>query len=81
MEVRPPARCAAVVSVVGLVHQPGLVTLAPGSRIADAVSAAGGALNGADLIGLNLAGRVADGQQIVVGSPPRLGSPRCSAVR
>lgn len=65
----------AVVSVVGLVHQPGLVTLAPGSRIADAVSAAGGALNGADLIGLNLAGRVADGQQIVVGVATPAGQP------
>lgn len=65
----------AVVSVVGLVHQPGLVTLAPGSRIADAVAAAGGALNGADLIGLNLAGRVADGQQIVVGVATPAGQP------
>lgn len=65
----------AVVSVVGLVHQPGLVTLAPGSRISDAVSAAGGALDGADLIGLNLAGRLADGQQIVVGVATPAGQP------
>ena len=64
-----------VVSVVGLVHQPGLVTLAPGSRIADAVSAAGGALDGADLIGLNLAGHITDGQQIVVGVATPAGQP------
>jgi competence protein ComEA len=61
-----------VVSVVGLVHKPGLVTLSGGARIADALEAAGGALDGADLIGLNLARRVADGEQIIVGiaAPP-----------
>jgi competence protein ComEA len=69
-----------VVSVVGLVHKPGLVTLQPGARIADAVAAAGGTLDGADLIGLNMAQRVADGDQIIVGiapapgEPPKLGS-------
>ncbi|MFM9034298.1 MAG: ComEA family DNA-binding protein, partial [Mycobacterium sp.] len=69
-----------VVSVVGLVGQPGLVTLTPGARVADAVSAAGGPLHGADTIGLNLARRLADGEQIVVGiaapagRPPVLGS-------
>jgi competence protein ComEA len=54
------------------VHKPGLVTLSAGARIADAVSAAGGALDGADLIGLNMARRVADGEQIIVGiaAPP-----------
>jgi competence protein ComEA len=56
-----------VVSVVGLVHKPGLVTVAPGARIADALTAAGGALDGADLIGLNMARRVIDGEQIIVG--------------
>ena len=56
-----------VVSVVGLVHKPGLVTVAPGARIADALTAAGGALDGADLIGLNMARRVTDGEQIIVG--------------
>jgi competence protein ComEA len=61
-----------VVSVVGLVHKPGLVTLKPGARIADALAAAGGALDGADLIGLNMARRVGDGEQIIVGigAPP-----------
>jgi competence protein ComEA len=64
---QPASEQPLVVSVVGLVHQAGLVTLAPGARVADAVRAAGGVLDGADTIGLNMAGRVADGQQIVVG--------------
>ena len=64
-----------VVSVVGLVHKPGLVTLAPGARIADALTAAGGALDGADLIGLNMARRVTDGEQIIVGIVATPGQP------
>jgi competence protein ComEA len=68
---RPP-----VVSVVGLVHKPGLVTLTPGARIADALQAAGGAVDGADTIGLNMARPVGDGEQIVVGLAPPSGQPR-----
>jgi len=70
----PPAE-QVVVSVVGLVHKPGLATLAPGSRIADALTAAGGALDGADTVGLNLARPLADGEQIVVGLAPPAGLP------
>ncbi|MGA7051212.1 MAG: ComEA family DNA-binding protein [Mycobacterium sp.] len=65
-----------VVSVVGLVHTPGLVTLAPGARIADALQAAGGAMDGADTIGLNMARPVGDGEQIVVGLVPLSGQPK-----
>ncbi|ORJ64222.1 ComEA family DNA-binding protein [Mycobacterium simiae] len=64
-----------VVSVVGLVHKPGLVTLAPGARIADALQAAGGAMDGADTIGLNMARPLTDGEQIVVGLAPVPGKP------
>lgn len=73
----PPAEAdrPVVVSVVGLVHTPGLVTLAPGSRIADALHAAGDPLEGADTVGLNLARQVADGEQIVVGIAARPGLP------
>jgi competence protein ComEA len=56
-----------VVSVVGLVGRPGLVTLASGSRVADAVEAAGGLLPEADPASLNLAAVVSDGQQVAVG--------------
>ncbi|AGC63598.1 MULTISPECIES: ComEA family DNA-binding protein [Mycobacterium] len=65
-----------VVSVVGLVHTPGLFTLAPGARVADALQAAGGALAGADTIGLNMARQLADGEQIVVGLAPVAGQPK-----
>jgi competence protein ComEA len=71
----PTAEGPVVVSVVGLVHKPGLVTLAPGARIADALTAAGGALDGADLIGLNMARRVSDGEQIIVGIVAAPGQP------
>ncbi|MDH6245887.1 ComEA family DNA-binding protein [Mycobacterium sp. OTB74] len=64
-----------VVSVVGLVHKPGVVTLPAGSRITDALAAAGGALGGADLVGLNMARRVEDGEQILVGITAPLGAP------
>ena len=58
-----------VVSVVGLVVRPGLVTLPQGSRVADAVQAAGGLLPDADPASVNLAAVVTDGQQIAVGVP------------
>jgi competence protein ComEA len=64
-----------VVSVVGLVHTPGLVTLPPGARIADALKAAGGTTDGADTVGLNMARQVDDGEQIVVGIAPVKGQP------
>ena len=70
-----PAEQAVVVSVVGLVAQPGLVTLAPNARVSDAVSAAGGSLDGADTLGLNLARHLADGEQIVIGIATPAGRP------
>ncbi|MGY1740029.1 MULTISPECIES: ComEA family DNA-binding protein [unclassified Blastococcus] len=57
------------VSVVGQVARPGLVALPEGSRVADAVAAAGGLLPGADPAAVNLAAVVTDGQQIAVGIP------------
>ena len=56
-----------VVSVVGKVAKPGLQTLPDGSRVADALRAAGGAHDGVDVSGLNLARRLSDGEQITVG--------------
>lgn len=63
------APATVVVSVVGEVARPGLVTLPEGARVADAVEAVGGLLSGADQSSLNLAAPLADGQQIAVGVP------------
>ncbi len=72
-----------VVDVAGRVRRPGLVRLAPGSRVADAVAAAGGALPGVDLSTLNLARLVSDGEQVLVGiagaSTPGGGQPAAGA--
>lgn len=57
-----------VVHVAGSVAAPGIVTLPAGSRVAEAVAAAGGALPGTSLDGLNLARRLTDGEQVVVGA-------------
>ena len=59
-----------VVSVSGRVAHPGVVRVPVGSRVADALTAAGGPQPGTDLTGLNLARRVVDGEQIAVGVPP-----------
>ncbi|WP_207892089.1 ComEA family DNA-binding protein [Streptacidiphilus pinicola] len=64
------AIAALVVDVSGKVRNPGLRTLPPGSRVQDALNAAGGPLPGTDLTGLNLARKVNDGEEIIVGGPP-----------
>jgi competence protein ComEA len=80
--VPPPVRLAAAparttvasqlfVHVVGAVRRPGLYRLADGSRVADALRRAGGSTRKAQLELVNLAARVADGEQVVV---PRRGS-------
>ena len=55
-----------VVHVVGAVHRPGLVRLPAGSRVADAVRAAGGATASARPASVNLARLLVDGEQLVV---------------
>ncbi|MFI6424446.1 helix-hairpin-helix domain-containing protein [Promicromonospora sp. NPDC050880] len=58
-----------LVHVVGAVRKPGLVTVPDGARVADALRAAGGATDKADLTAVNLARTVVDGEQLVVPRP------------
>ncbi len=55
------------VDVAGKVRRPGIAVLDAGSRVVDALEAAGGARAGVDLTGLNLARVLVDGEQILVG--------------
>lgn len=78
----PPA--GLVVSVIGRVRSPGLVSVPQGARVADALRAAGGAEPGADIRQLNLARKVTDGEQLAVGIPapaPTPGDPAASAAK
>ena len=55
-----------VVDVAGAVARPGVVTLDDGARVEDALAAAGGVIDGADLRGVNRAARLSDGQRVYV---------------
>jgi competence protein ComEA len=56
----------AVVHVAGAVRSPGVYRLPAGSRVTDAIDRAGGPSSDADQNAINLAARIADGQQVVV---------------
>lgn len=58
-----------VIDVVGKVNAPGVRTLPNGSRVRDALTAAGGPTPDADLTTLNLARPLVDGEQVRVGLP------------
>ncbi|MEA2460488.1 MAG: competence protein ComEA [Actinomycetota bacterium] len=62
----PSALGQIYVHVAGAVRRPGLYTFPPGSRVVDAVEAAGGPKPGADLDAINLAEILVDATQIVV---------------
>jgi len=74
----PTSAGEVVVHVAGRVLAPGLVTLSAGSRVADALTAAGGPAPDADLDGVNLARPLVDGEQVLVpgpGAPPVAAGP------
>lgn len=58
-----------VVHVTGWVARPGVVRVAAGARVGDALAAAGGVRPGAALEAVNLAETLVDGQQVVVPGP------------
>ncbi len=55
-----------VVHVAGAVHDPGVYRLPTGSRVTDAIKRAGGTTGSAAVDVINLAARLADGQQIQI---------------
>jgi competence protein ComEA len=61
----PPSPQPLVVHVSGAVVNPGLYQLPPGSRVQDAIQAAGGLLPEADQEALNLAALLKDGQRVL----------------
>lgn len=65
-EAQATAGLDIVVHVTGAVSSPGVVTLPAGSRVADAIEAAGSALEDADTSLINLARILVDGEQMCV---------------
>jgi len=81
----PAATGRVAVHVAGRVRRPGLVRLPAGSRVLDAVRAAGGTTPGADLDAVNLARKLVDGEQVRIpargqaAAPPPAGVPGAQA--
>lgn len=68
-----------VVDVSGKVRDPGVHRLPAGSRVADALRAAGGVRQGTSTEGLNQARFLVDGEQVVVGGPAPAPGPAAGA--
>lgn len=69
--LRPlPTPAPITAHVDGAVHQPGVYELEAGSRVQQAVEAAGGALPEAMLAGINLAAPLVDGEKVLVPYQP-----------
>ncbi len=60
----PPTEKPIIVQISGAVPRPGVYALAQGSRVQDAISAAGGFLADADKTTINLARALEDGEQL-----------------
>lgn len=56
-----------IINVAGKVKNPGVYQLPQGSRVVDAIEAAGKQLKGVDISDINLARILVDGEQILVG--------------
>ncbi|HIE24753.1 MAG TPA: ComEA family DNA-binding protein [Anaerolineales bacterium] len=75
VELRPPPTHIPIsVYVTGSVVAPGIYALPEGSRMADAINAAGGFLPIADQEQINLAALVRDGEKIIVGTRSNYGA-------
>lgn len=77
----PTSTASLIVYVTGKVRRPGVLALPTGSRVVDAVEAAGGVKKGADPGGVNLARRLVDGEHIIVGADAPAGDDARPAAR
>lgn len=64
--VQPPEAKDISVAITGGVATPGVVTVPVSSRLQNVVDAAGGLSPDADVSSLNMAGRVGDGERVVI---------------
>jgi competence protein ComEA len=69
-EAAPKTTGDVIVDVIGKVNKPGIVVLPAGSRVHEAITAAGGFTGRFDRASLNLARELVDGEQILVGISP-----------
>jgi competence protein ComEA len=65
-----PSPDVLIIDVAGKVRRPGIVTVPKGSRVYEAIEAAGGLAGRVDTTALNMARELGDGEQILVGVPP-----------
>lgn len=65
-----PASQELIIDVAGKVERPGIVTLPQGSRLYEAIEAAGGVKGRVDTTALNMARQLTDGEQVLVGLAP-----------
>jgi competence protein ComEA len=70
-----PTKVPIEVHVVGGVVHPGVYKLPDGSRVQDAIDAAGGLLSDANTSAINLAAKLEDGQQVQIGGGAGAGTP------
>lgn len=75
-----PSSSSLRIHVVGQVRRPGVVTVPAGSRVSDAVAAAGGLTAAADPAAVNLARPLADGEQVFIAKPGETHTPPPDAV-
>ncbi|MBF8185345.1 helix-hairpin-helix domain-containing protein [Nonomuraea sp. K274] len=71
----PSPTAKVTVHVAGKIRKPGVYLLPSGARVTDAVTAAGGVSRGTSTGSLNLARRLIDGEQIVVGAAQGAAAP------
>jgi competence protein ComEA len=80
MDLPPEEAQKMRIHVVGRVCSPGVYDLKFGSRVEDAVHAAGGPLSDADLESINLAAKLCDGQQVAIARKGTVPPPSKSAL-